>query len=216
MHVVFVHQNFPAQFGHVGAYLAKHKGFRCTFVTQRPPGTSDGIERIQYKLKGGATKATHYCSRTYENAVWHSHGVYEALEKRPDIRPDLIVAHSGFGSTIFLRELYDIPIINYFEYYYHSKGSDIDFRPEFPTMKINLLRSHTKNAMILQDLDNCDVGYSPTTWQRNRLPKLFHERVRVIFDGIDTAIWKPEANLPRVIGDKKIPDHLKVITYVSR
>ena len=107
MHVLFVHQNFPAQFGHVAACLAPHNGFRCTFVSERPPGNAAGVERIQYRLGGGATAQTHFCSRSFENAVWHSVAAVEALQARPDIRPDLIVAHSGFLSTVFLRELYD-------------------------------------------------------------------------------------------------------------
>ena len=65
MHLLFVHQNFPAQFGHIAAYLVKHKGFRCTFVSERPAGREGGIERIQYKIQGGARKENHYCSRTF-------------------------------------------------------------------------------------------------------------------------------------------------------
>ena len=54
-----------------------------------------GVERIQYLIQGGATPQTHYCSASFENATWHSHAIYEALKARPNIRPDLVVAHSG-------------------------------------------------------------------------------------------------------------------------
>lgn len=216
MHVLFVHQNFPAQFGHIGAYLAKNHGFRCTFVSEKPPGISDGIERVQYKIKGGATAQNHYCSRTFENAIWHTHAVYEALKARPDIKPDLIVGHSGFGSTLFLRDLHNVPIINYFEYFYRPTNSDMDFRPDFPSEELTRLRSRARNAMLLLDLENCDLGYSPTRWQRDRLPELFHEKVRVIFDGIDTTVWKPQAGLPRKVGDRVIPEGTRLVTYVAR
>jgi len=69
MHVLFVHQNFPPQFGQVASYLVKHRGFRCTFLSEQPPGVTAGVERLQYRTRGGATPATHYCSRTFENAV---------------------------------------------------------------------------------------------------------------------------------------------------
>lgn len=110
MHVLFVHQNFPAQFGHVASNLVKEYGHRCTFVSEKPAGNFGGIECIQYVLRGGARESTHFCSRTFENQIWHSAAVFEALRARPDIKPDLIVGHSGFLTTTFLRELYDAPL----------------------------------------------------------------------------------------------------------
>jgi glycosyltransferase involved in cell wall biosynthesis len=216
MHILFIHQNFPAQFGHIAAYLVRHKGFRCTFLSQHAPGNVGGIERIQYVLRSGATEATHYCSRSFENAIWHSHAIYQALEKRADIRPDLIVAHSGFLSPIFLRELYDCPIVDYFEYYYLTKGADMDFRPDFPYPVINRLRARARNANLLMDLEDCDAGYSPTRWQRHLFPALYRPKIRTIFDGIDTTVWRPLTGVPRKIGDRVIPDNVRIVTYVSR
>lgn len=216
MHVLFVHQNYPAQFGHIAQHLSRSHGFRCTFVSERPPGKDGGVERIQYKLRGGATARSHYCSRTFENAVWHTHAVYEALKSRPDIRPDLVVGHSGFGSTLFLRELYDCRIINYFEFFYRPVGSDMDFRPDFPSSELNRLRARARNAMIMLDLDNCDAGYSPTAYQRGHFPAEYHDKVRVIFDGIDTSVWRPQPNRPRRLGDRTFPDDVRIVTYVAR
>jgi len=101
MHVLYVHQNFPAQFGHIAHHLVEKLKWRCSFVSETPAGKVGGIEKIQYRLQGGATKQNHFCSRTFENTVWHCDGVYRAMKARPDIRPDLIVCHSGFGSTLF-------------------------------------------------------------------------------------------------------------------
>jgi len=216
MHVLFIHPNFPAQFGHVARYLALAHGFRCTFVSQKPAGEGDGVTRIQYHLRGGATKRTHYCSRTFENAVWHSHAAYEALRAHPGIKPDLIVAHTGFLSAVFLRELYNCPIVNYFEYFYHPRGSDMDFRPDFPSRDINSLRARARNATVLLDLENCDAGYSPTRWQRDRLPSIFHDKVRVIFDGIDTSLWRPYPDAPREVAGRGIPPDTRLVTYVAR
>lgn len=216
MHILFVHQNFPAQFGHIADYLAREHGFRCTFVSEKPSGRSGAVERIQYRIQGGATERNHYCSRTFENTIWHAHAVYEALKARADIRPDLIVGHSGFGSTLFLRELYDVPIINYFEYFYRSRNSDMDFRADFPSTELNQLRARARNAMLLLDLENCDLGYSPTVWQRDRLPNLFHDKVKAIFDGIDCNLWRPIANCPRQIGGLTVPPDVKIVTYATR
>ena len=106
MRVLYVHQNFPAQFGHVASHLANRLKWDCRFVSETPPGVVGGVHKIKYALAGGATAHNHFCSRTFENTVWHCDGVYRALKALPDYRPDLIVGHSGFGSTLFLRELY--------------------------------------------------------------------------------------------------------------
>jgi glycosyltransferase involved in cell wall biosynthesis len=216
MHILFIHQNFPAQFGHVAAYLAQRKGFRCSFVSEASAGNVWGIERIQYRIRGGATEQTHYCSRSFENAIWHSHAIYEALEQRPDLKPDLVVAHSGFLSTVFLRELYDCPIVNYFEYYYRTHGADMDFRPDFPYPAINRLRARARNAHLLLDLEDCDAAYSPTRWQRALFPAIYRPKIRTIFDGIDTAVWRPQPGAPRRVGDWAVPEGVRIVTYVSR
>jgi glycosyltransferase involved in cell wall biosynthesis len=216
MHVLFVHQNFPAQFGHVAEHLGAKHGWRSTFVSQSVLAPSRGVEHIQYRVQGGATHRTHYYSRSFENAIWHSHAVYEALRARPDIRPDLIVGHSGFCSTLFLRELYDAPMVNYFEYYYRTKGTDMDFRPDFPALEANRLRARARNATLLLDLDNCDAGYSPTQWQRDLLPRQYHEKVRVLFDGVDTTLWRPMKATARRVGDRTFPEGARIVSYASR
>jgi len=90
MHVLFVHKNYPAQFGHIAAHLAAREGFECTFVSERPEGHSGGVRRLQYKLRGGAKPDNHYCSRSFEDYTWHSHAVYETMKAHPEVRPDLV------------------------------------------------------------------------------------------------------------------------------
>jgi hypothetical protein len=60
MHILFVHKNFPAQFGHIAAHLIKEKGYRCTFVSETQPGIAGGIQKFQYKPAGGASQQSHY------------------------------------------------------------------------------------------------------------------------------------------------------------
>ncbi|MBX3400672.1 MAG: glycosyltransferase [Gemmataceae bacterium] len=217
MHVLFVHQNFPAQFGPFASRLARRPGWRCTFATAKASGAIPGVEIIVHENKGGASERTHYCSRTFENAIWQTHAVHDALAARPDIQPDLIVGHSGFGSTLFLRELYpNARIVNLFEFFYRTTGADMDFRTDFPSKPLDKLRARARNATILLDLDNCDLGYSPTEWQRSLLPAEYHPKVRTVFDGIDTNLWKPMPGAPRRIGDRAVPADMKIVTYVAR
>jgi glycosyltransferase involved in cell wall biosynthesis len=227
MHVLFVHPNFPAQFGPVAAHLAARPGWRVSFASETEEGRVGGIEKVRYVKKGGATASTHYCSRTFENAVWHTEAVLDAMRRRPDIRPDLVVGHSGFGSTLFLPELYPgVPIVNLFEYFYrpHDPDSDMDFRRDlgWPTPEVNYLRARCRNAMILLDLDAAAAGYAPTQFQRSRFPEIHQPKIDVIFDGIDRTLYhghddrlrSPAA--PRTIAGTTVPAGAKIVTYVSR
>ena len=217
MHVLFVHRNFPAQFGHIAKFLTDKHNVRCTFISEKPPGKEGNFERIQYQPAGGARQQTHPSSRTFENQIWHTQAIFDQLRKRPDVKPDLIVGHSGFASTLFLRELYDCPIINYFEYFYRTRQSDMDFRSDLPGPSVEaMLRARARNAMLLLDLENCDAGYSPTNWQRERLPQEFQHKLSTIFDGIDEHVWQPAASPQHKVGTWEIPTDKRVVTYVSR
>jgi glycosyltransferase involved in cell wall biosynthesis len=217
--LLFVHREFPAQFGHIAAELARRDEFNCTFVTEQSAGSLDGVRKLVYAVKDGARKSNHYFSRGFENFIWRSHAVYQLMRNHPETQPDLIVGHSGFGSTCFLRDLYDCPIINDFEFYYHGHNSDMDFRPEFPPLEVDQLRARARNAMISLDLEACTCGYSPTAWQRSQFPAAYQAKIDVIFDGIDTRTWCPAAansTQPRTIQGQVIPDDMRIVTYVSR
>ncbi len=228
MHVLYVHQNFPAQFGHIAGHLVSQHGYRCTFVSNTPAGEVGGIRKIEYKPTGGATKQNHFCSRTFENTIWHCDAVYKALEREP--APDLIVGHSGFGSTLFLRDLWpDAPVINLFEYYYrpHHADSDMDFRHDlkWPVPVEKYQRARARNAMILLDLQNCQAGYTPTGYQRSTFPDEYQSKLSTIFDGIDRSLYhsfdgdlRPTSDKrpPRTVPGVDLPAGAKVVTYVSR
>src|SRR3989442_2935466 len=111
MHILFVHRAFPNQFSHIAHYLANRLGFQCTFACEQlprwllekvppnvPKPTSyllDNMRIIPYQSQSGASDQTHQCSRRFEDGIWRCHAVYETLKAFPDVKPDLIVGHSG-------------------------------------------------------------------------------------------------------------------------
>ena len=148
MHVLFVHSNFPAQFRYLAPRLVRDYGWRCSFVTRNATAPAiPGVERIVYARRGGAGPGNHPCTRYFEDTVRDAHGVYEAMKRRPDIKPDLVVAHSGFGSSLFLPHLYDAPVINFFEYFFHATGGAFNFRPEIPVAEADVMRAKPSNSM---------------------------------------------------------------------
>ena len=140
----------------------------------------------------------------------------EALRARPDLRPDLVVAHGGRGApTLFLPDLLDCPIINYCEYYFATSHRDISYRIDLPPAEPAPFFPRCINAPTLVSLVDCDAGYSATQWQKQSFPARFHPKIEVLFDGIDTELYRP-GPAPRRIGEKSIPEGTKVVTFVSR
>ena len=58
--------------------------------------------------------------------------------------------------------------------------------------------------MVLLDLVNCRSGYSPTHFQRDLFPTELRHKIAVIFDGIETDVFRRRAERPPPGGR---PDH---------
>jgi glycosyltransferase involved in cell wall biosynthesis len=222
VHILFVHKEFPGHFGHIARHLAQREGHECTMVYNRlptryqnqlPAHSADGIRLIPYQTRG-ASADTNYCSLHFEISMWHCQAVYQSLKARPDIKPDLVVGHSSYGTALYLADLYGRPIINHCEYYQPAHGSLLDFRPEFPPSELDILRARASNAANLLSLQNCQAGYSPTHWQRSVFPAEYQPKIATIFDGIDRDFWY-RRTVPRRIGNHTIPAGTRIVTYVS-
>ena len=179
MHVLFVHQNFPAQFKHVAPWLAREHGWDVTFVTRDARAAAPpGVRVVPYAPSADPTPSGNPCLQRFEDAVSHALGVYDALKGARIAAPDLAVAHSGFGSSLYLPHLYDAPIVNFFEHFFHASGQELGYRPDDAVTELNLLRGDTTNAKILLDLNNCDRGWSPTAYQRGLMPEAYRGKRR--------------------------------------
>jgi glycosyltransferase involved in cell wall biosynthesis len=140
------------------------------------------------------------------------------VKSRPELRPDLVVGHGGRGSpTVFLPEILDCPIINYCEYYFAKSRSDISYRVDLPpATEVAPFFPKCINAPVLLGLVNSDSGYSATRFQRDTFPERFRSKIEVLFDGIDTHLYRPRKKVPRQIGGKAIPPGTKIVTFVAR
>jgi glycosyltransferase involved in cell wall biosynthesis len=214
--ILFIHPNFPAQFGHIAVYLAKHYGFRCSFLTRKAV-KSDLIDIYRYAPRGGATAKTHYCSRAFENYVWNSAAVLKTLMQYSSLKPDAVVAHSGFGTAAFADHALDCPIINYCEFFYEDAPHRQAFRPGPPEPFTRTLRSRVRNTMMLLDLHCADRGYCPTEYQRSAFPAEYQHKLTTLPDPVDMDLWRRRKDRPqRKIGGVELPAEAKVVTYVTR
>ena len=89
------------------------------------------------------------------------------LRDQRGYRPDVIFGHSGWGETLFLKEIWpDAKLLIYAEFYYRGIGRDIGFDPEFtkPSLDTTMI-AQGRATHLGQSLVHADAGVAPTMWQ---------------------------------------------------
>ena len=221
MQILFLHPNFPAQFRHLAVTLAQNPNNRVVFGTNRREGNLPGVAKAIYAPNREPHPQTHHYVRTLENAVIQGQAVYRMAEglKAQGFAPDVIYGHSGWGPTLFIKDIFPkTPLLCFFEWFYHAHGSDADFDPADPLTVDDEARIRIKNAPILIDLYSCDAGLSPTYWQRQQFPSEYQSKIKVLHDGIGTEFFKPQPGMKLIIPQLNLDlsqvDEL--VTYVAR
>jgi glycosyltransferase involved in cell wall biosynthesis len=219
MHVLFIHPNFPAQFGHLAAHLSTKLGWQCTCLTsidtthlQLP------FTHINYKVKPGPQPKVFYNPNSLDGMLEHLTAVYAGLKSVPQLKPDLVVGHISYGTLLYLRNLYDCPFVGYYEMLPAPFwGDGLILRKEFPPPEAVRLFNATYHALTYLHLHAIDGGYTPTHFQLSTAPPELQYKLRVIHDGIDTEVFQPgPIERPATFRGINIPAGTKVITYVSR
>lgn len=220
MKVLFIHQNFPGQFRHIAAHLARQPDINVLAIGREQAPGLPGIRLLRYKPHRRASAHTHPYARSFEDAILHGQQVLRLLLdlKARGYRPDVIVAHPGWGETLYAKEAFpQAKLIHFCEYYYQPQGADAGFDPEFPLDLNGAASIRSRNALHLLNLENCDHGITPTHWQHSLHPAAYRDKIQVIHEGIDTANLgpDPEATLQLPNG-KVLKAGEPIITYVAR
>lgn len=220
MNILFLHRNFPAQFRYLAEHFGKDPNNKVAYITERQEGQMSGVVKVLYKTKRKIPNNAHRYLRFYEDSVIHAQAAAEAAIKLKNqgFKPDVIYGHT-WGPTLFMKEIFpDVPLICYFEWYYQYENSDIDFVRKTPLNEDEKARTNIKNSHLLQDLVNCDKGISPMNWQKSQFPSIFHDKIDVMFDGVETDYFvpNPEAKLVLPESNIELTSKDEVITYATR
>jgi glycosyltransferase involved in cell wall biosynthesis len=219
MHVMFIHPNFPAQFGHIANHLTTQLGWKCTVVTSIDTSHLKlPFDHLNYKVYEGPQPKVFYNPDNLQGLLDHLLAVYKGLRSAPQYRPDLVVGHVSYGTLLYLRNLYNCPFIGYYELLPPPFwGDGLVLRKEFPPPEGIRLFNATFHALTYLHLHAIDAGYTPTQFQLNTAPPELRHKLRVIFDGVDTQLFQPR-ELPRPFEFRgiKVEPGTRVVTYVSR
>lgn len=220
MRILFVHNNFPGQYARIVHHLKGRRDVDMlsgALASNKQPAP---IKRVGYTPHREARKDIHPALRYTETSVLRGQAVYTAFMpvKAKGWNPDIILAHSGFGDGIFLKDLWpQAKYMPYFEWYYHAYGSDASFldhnAPKKPDAELKI---RMKNTVILHDLAAMDWGQCPTEYQKSQFPTQFRDRISVLHDGVDTDYFSPDETSTFSFGDLTFRKGDPVITYIAR
>ena len=77
----------------------------------------------------------------------------------------------------------------------------------------------------MQELNSCDIGVTPTQWQKKQFPREYDDKLKVIFDGIDVDFFKPDIDINEqellITGEEqekgiKITPNCTILSYATR
>nr|WP_269106467.1 glycosyltransferase [Massilia sp. TS11] len=198
---MFVHQNFPGQFLRLSAELAKSPRNRVVALAIEGVPAPPGVEKRDYKILRQPVPGLDLLMTEQESKILRGEGCAAAALrlKHEGFVPDVIVAHSGWGEALFLRDVFpQAKIAVYCEYFYREHGQDVGFDPEDPPLNFRQqCRLRLRNASELVSLEAADLGLTPTRWQQSTYPAEWQRKLHVIHEGIDSAAvaYRPDAKV---------------------
>jgi glycosyltransferase involved in cell wall biosynthesis len=221
MKYLFIHQNFPAQYQHVVRHLTQRPGNQVYFITQPNANSMAGVHKVVYPPDSRGPVNCHAYSAELDRAIHTGATVADVCRRLRDegFHPDLIVGHSGWGETLFVKDVYpDVPLLANFEFFYHADGVDVGFDPEFISIFNEPSRLRARNGINLLAFQGADWGHSATAWQRSLYPEHLQSRISVLHEGVDTELAKPRpaARFKLPGSGRELTTRDEVITYVAR
>jgi glycosyltransferase involved in cell wall biosynthesis len=218
MKFLFVHQTFPGQHVHVVRYL-QQTGHTVVFISQRRDYDIAGVRMLEY-LPAPILPGGHSYVNDLDGGVMCGLAVARLCEglQQEGFTPDIVIGHTGWGELLFIKDVWPrVPLLGYFEFFYRSSGSDLNFDREFPATVDDVLRVRVRNATNLLSLDAADWGYTPTQWQRDQYPSEYRHRISVIHEGVDTERVHPDPTARLWLrGSKSLSREDQVLTYSAR
>jgi glycosyltransferase involved in cell wall biosynthesis len=218
--VLFVHNNFPAQFGFIAEKLHA-EGHRVAAIASETGRAFDELTLVKWSTRRGTTEGILPSAvRAEADLIRGGAAAQAALKLKDDgFDPALIVGHPGWGETTYMREIFPAAKqIAYAEYYYRSRGGDVGFDPEFsPPRERDPHELYAKNAGMAMAFAEADAIVSPTPFQASVLPEVFRQRTHIIHEGVDTAVAKRHPSPKLTMGDGKVIDGSRpLITLINR
>lgn len=232
LHVLWIEPSFPGRLGAVADWLVQHRGYRSTFYCNSVEphhgggwlqSVGEGLTVQTFNVGGIARDSAVTWSHALERSLCYAYGCVEVLEKNRPLPIDLIVGRSaGLGSSLFTPVYYPrVPVVSLVDYYLRAHQNDLadDAWHERPPAYFHWRRS--ANAIELLDLEQANLAWTTSDWQRSLFPTEYQDSLFVQHDGVDVrrfsfSAWHSDQTGPRMIAGRSVPDTTRVVSFVAQ
>ncbi|MEJ1158577.1 glycosyltransferase [Prosthecomicrobium sp. N25] len=218
--VLFVHNNFPGQFGFIARAL-QARGDKVAAIGAHTAPFLPGFPSARWENRRGTTPGIlPNAVRAEADMIRAAAAAKAALAlKASGFAPDVVVGHPGWGETLYLREVWpQARFVEYAEFYYRLRGGDVGFDPEFEVDDPDRpFRVHAKNATLALAYAEADRIVAPSRFQASMLPASLMGNVRIIHEGVDVTRIRPSGNPTFTLPDGRVLDRSRpVVTFINR
>ena len=220
MRLLLLHQNFPGQFRQLAPFLSRRGHELVALCSHQRPVAFEG-RLLRYSEPTKLSEAV-----PLGTLLWHDGLQRAAIVARQCAqlaaegwRPDVVLAHSGWGETLALQEVWPgVPQVLWPELWvlpeHGGHGSD-PLKP--PPGLEQRLEQLGRNLMTRQALQQARAWVVPTQHQARSFPAEFQgNRLHVIHEGIDCQLAAPNPEVNYVVRDIPISRSTPTITFVNR
>ena len=212
MQILFLHNNFPAQFRGLLQYLMR-QGHSITFLSVEGKAyTRKNLQHLVIKPNSVNSPDSNSLNEKYLDNGFQ--GKYRSIGKKIAISemfftafkkldrdgfvPDLIVAHSGWGCALHAKTIFPkARLAVYGEWWFRWDADDYDFDNYSPwsppSDDKNRLAERYMNLQLSHEIVEADFVWSPTEYQKNQFPPLLREHIHVIHEGVDVNFFSPSS-----------------------
>ncbi len=220
MKLLLIHQNFPGQFRQLAPFL-HDQGHELVAICSHQRPLPAQFRVFRYKEPSKPQSGLPHPSQLAHEVFQRADRVAKICEqlRQEGWRPDLICAHSGWGETLGIKEVWPlIPQIIWPEMWLKPEHSGWGIDPEKPLPGLDQKLEHVcRNTLTRAALDQASAWIVPTSHQARSFPNEFQgDQMQVIHEGIDTQFASPNDRVSFEVRGIKITRDIPTITFVNR
>ncbi len=218
MKILFLHNNFPAQFHRISIELAANPENQVVFMSPYIRGDMRAPRVTHFKIrKEQEQEEEKNVDFTSEHLMYAK--ALDSLKKR-NFYPDIIHGHAAFGCIAYAKEIFPKAVVTgYFEWMYTELTEKYINPSDYNTNINRAIRHAHVNMLTMGALSKVFAGITPTHWQKKQHPTEYAHKLEVLHEGIDTDFFSSSKHVRPSENFSEFLESLKgkeIITYTSR